>query len=203
MPRNSPRATGICSIGRRLPASGGFTLIELMVVVLIMGILAASVVLSVGVTGRDTELERESERMFSLMNYVREKAELQTREFGLYCHDTDYEFLTFDPRKQLWRAADEDDALRARELPEGLKLNLVVEGRPVVLKRKQEEQRALDKEEQEKADRERLPHVILFSNGDLTPFRLTVEREEAGRSISMASNDKGLIEAEPLKETRR
>jgi len=29
---------------------------------------------------------------------------------------------------------DEDDALRARKLPEGLKLRLIVEGREVVLK---------------------------------------------------------------------
>jgi general secretion pathway protein H len=184
-------------------SSRGFTLIELLVVVLIIGITAATVVLSIGVTGRDNELEKESERLFALVNYAREKAELQTREFGLFCHDNDYEFLTYDARKGLWRSTDEDEALRLRELPAGLTLRLVVEGRPVVLKRKQEEKKAVDEKEQEKRDKERVPHVMIFSNGDLTSFSLTVEREEAGRSITMASNDQGKIEAQPLQENTR
>jgi len=183
--------------------SRGFTLIELLVVVLIIGITAATVVLSIGVTGRDNDLEKESERLFALVNYAREKAELQTRELGLFCHDNDYEFLTYDARKGLWRSTDEDETLRLRELPAGLTLRLVVEGRPVVLKRRQEEKKAVDEKEQEKRDKERVPHVMIFSNGDLTPFSLTVEREEAGRSITMASNDQGKIEAQPLQENTR
>jgi general secretion pathway protein H len=183
--------------------SRGFTLIELLVVVLIIGITAATIVLSVGVTGRDNELETESERLYALVNYAREKAELQTREFGLFCHDNDYEFLTYDARKGLWRSIDEDETLRLRELPAGLTLRLVVEGRPVVLKRRQEETKPVDEKEQEKRDRDRVPHVMIFSNGDLTSFKLTVEREEAGRSITMASNDQGKIEAQPLVEDKR
>jgi general secretion pathway protein H len=183
--------------------SRGFTLIELLVVVLIIGIMAATVVLSVGITGRDSELEKESERLLALVNYAREKAELQTRELGLFCHDNDYEFLTYDARKSLWRGIDEDESLRLRELPAGLTLRLIVEGRPVVLKRKQEETKAGDAKEQEKRDKDRVPHVMIFSNGDLTPFKLTVEREDAGRSVTMASNDQGKIEAEPLQEARK
>lgn len=191
------------SAHRALATAQGFTLIELLVVVLIIGITAATVVLSIGVTGRDNELEKESERLNALMNYTREKAELQTREFGLYLHDNDYEFLTYDARKALWRSIDEDETLRLRGLPPGLTLRLIVEGRPVVLKRAADEKKPTDKEALEKYDKERIPHVMIFSNGDLTPFRLTVEREDAGRSISMASNDQGKIEAEPLQEPAR
>jgi general secretion pathway protein H len=197
MPSNSAHCARTAQHAR------GFTLIELLVVVLIIGITAATVVLSIGVTGQDSQLEKEGDRVFALVNYAREKAELQTREFGLFCHDNDYEFLTYDARKALWRTVDEDEVLRRRELPNGLTLRLTVEGRPVVLKRAQVETKARDKEEQEKRDRERVPHVMIFSNGDLTSFRLSVEREDAGRSIAMASNEKGQIEAEPLQQARR
>jgi general secretion pathway protein H len=183
--------------------ASGFTLIELLVVVLIIGITAATVVLSISITGRDSELEKESERLNALLVYAREKAELTTREFGLYLHDNDYEFLTYDARKSLWRSIEEDETLRLREMPAGLTLRLVVEGRPVVLKRASDEKRPTDKEEQEKYDKERIPHVMIVSNGDLTPFALTVERQDAGRSITMASNDKGKIEAQPLVEPAR
>jgi general secretion pathway protein H len=183
--------------------SRGFTLIEMMVVVVIIAITATLVIISVGVTGRDGPLEKESERLYALVKYAREKADLQTREFGLFCHDNDYEFLTYDARKSLWRSIEEDESLRLRELPTGLTLRLVVEGRPVVLKRRQEDKKVRDEKEQEKLDRERIPHVMIFSNGDLTPFKLSVEREDMGRSVTMASNDQGQIEEQPMQEAKR
>jgi general secretion pathway protein H len=169
--------------------SNGFTLIEMLVVVLIIGMMAAVVVLSVGVTGRDQELEKESDRVFSLLSYVREQAEIQTREFGLLCGEHGYEFLTYDPRRGMWVTADADDAMRTRKLPQGLDLKLVIEGRAVVLQRPAD---AKDK----------TPHVMIFSNGDLTSFQLTLEREGGQRSITLVSDDTGKIEAQPMKEAR-
>ncbi|MBX5463217.1 MAG: type II secretion system minor pseudopilin GspH [Steroidobacteraceae bacterium] len=218
MPRNSPAglirspthpraALALTLAGgtfraRPLPPRG-FTLIELLVVVLIIGIIATTAVLSIGAVGRDTDLEKEGERLSALLNYAREKAELQTRELGLFVNDGDYEFLTYDPRRLLWRSVEEDDALRRRELPAGLALRLEVEGRPVVLKHSQEQPEPRTKAEREKRDRERLPHVMIFSNGDITPFRLTLKREEAGRSITLSSNEQGQIESGGLQEERR
>jgi general secretion pathway protein H len=181
----------------------GFTLLEIMIVVVIIGLMAVGLMLSVGITGRDTDLEKESERAFALIKYAREKAELQTREFGLYCGDHDYQFVTFDPRKQIWRPVDEDDALRARKLPEGLKLRLVVEGREVVLKAPDEKKAKKSKEELEKEQRAFQPHIMLFSNGDLTSFALTVERDDPVRSVTIATTDKGAVEAGKLIEGNR
>ena len=93
------------------------------------------VILSVNLTGRDRDLEKESDRFLALFNYAREQAELQTREYGVLFDDSGYEFLTYDNRRQQWRSISEDDALGARKLPDGLDLRLTVEARPVVLKR--------------------------------------------------------------------
>lgn len=183
--------------------SRGFTLIELMCVILIIGLVTAAIVLTPSFGGRDSELEKESERAFNLLNYVRDKAQLQTHEFGLFCNDTVYEFLTFDPRRSVWRAVDEDDVLRQRQLPTGLRLRLVVEGRQIVLKSAQDQAREDAKKDKDQIEKDRVPHIMLFSNGDLTPFQLTFERDGAGRSVTMQSTDDGKIEKQDLKELPR
>src|SRR5207244_8421734 len=109
--------------------SAGFTLIEIMVVVVIIGVVAALMVLSFTVTGRDRELEKESDRLFALFTYTREQAELQTREYGVLFQDDGYEFLTYDARRAIWRSVPDDDALVARRLPDGLGVKLTVEAR--------------------------------------------------------------------------
>src|SRR5215467_13214087 len=73
--------------------ASGFTLIEILVVVAIIAIISAAMLLSVSLTGRDRELERESDRLLALVKYTREQAELQTRDYGVLFEDDGYEFL--------------------------------------------------------------------------------------------------------------
>ena len=61
--------------------------------------------------------ERESDRLLTLINYAREQAELQTREYGMLFQDDGYEFLVYDAQLGLWRDVAEDDALRAAQAP--------------------------------------------------------------------------------------
>ncbi len=167
----------------------GFTLIEVLVVVAIIGLMVAGFVLSLSLTGRDPDLERESDRLFALLNYAREQAELQTREYGILFQEDGYEFLAYDVQLGQWRSVFEDDALGARKLPEGLGVKLVVETRPVVLRRPAD---AHDK----------TPQVMIHSDGDLTAFAVTLERDGGLRSVTVAEDDKGLIVEQPLIEAR-
>jgi general secretion pathway protein H len=168
----------------------GFTLIEMLVVVAIIGIITAGILLSISLTGRDRELEKESDRMLALINYVREQAELQTREYGVLFQPDGYEFVSYDVRRGgLWRSVSEDDALRVRKLPAGLDIKLVVEGRVVVLHRPTD---LSDKS----------PQVMIFSNGDLTSFEITVERDGGKRSVTLAQDDKGQVVEKPMVEAK-
>ena len=72
-------------------------------VVAIIGVIAAGILLSVSLTGRDRELEKEGDRLYALFNYAREQAELQTREYGVLFDDDGYEFLVYDHRRTSWR----------------------------------------------------------------------------------------------------
>ena len=175
--------------GRSAAPAAGFTLIEILVVVIIIGIISAGMLLSVSLTGRDRELEKESDRLLALFTYAREQAELQTREYGVMFQDDGYEFLTYDVRRATWRSVFEDDALSARKLPDGLGVKLSVEARPVVLTRPKD---ATDK----------TPQVMIFSNGDLTAFAATFERDGGVRSVTLTQDDKGEVTEQPMVEQK-
>lgn len=175
--------------------SRGFTLVEILVVVVIIGVVTAGAMLAVSVIGQDRELEKETERLAGLLNYAQEQAELQTRELGLEVTSHSYNFLAFDPRRGVWDDIPEDDALRARELPEGLTLELVIEGRPVALNRPKDKKKQpqTDADGKEIPDTTRLPDLMIFSNGDLTSFELSVAREGTDRKQTLLADEQGVV----------
>ena len=179
-------ATGISTSNRHRSISG-FTLIEILVVLLIVGIMVTGASLSLGVLGRDSALEKESERLSALMDYLRDQATLQNREYGLRCFVGGYEFLAFDARAGLWRRLTDDSSLRPRRLPSGVTMQVRIEGREVVLPR-----------EQARAD-ELAPQVMLFSSGDLNLFELTLQRAATGEAMRFApATDSDRISVTPL-----
>ena len=159
-----------------------------MVVVVIIGVITAGMLLSVSLTGRDRDLEKESDRFTTLLNYAKEQAELQTREYGVIVQDDSYEFVSYDVHRGVWRSISEDDVLRLRKLPYGLDFKLKIETRPVVLKKPED---AKDK----------TPQVMIFSSGDVTQFEATLEREGGVRYVTILPDDKGNITAKPMVDT--
>jgi type II secretion system protein H len=197
---------------------GGFTLVEILVVVVIIGIITIGALLSMSFIGPDRELHTEADRIADLMNYAQDQGELQTREMGLYCTDHSYKFLAFDARRNLWVPIDDDDALRARTLPDAIKLQLVVEGREVVLASLADEQKnngastnaassaatsapsGAPSSASSSAPSTLQPHVMIFSNGDLTSFKLTLGRDGTDQTVTLLPDHQGKIKVQVPKE---
>jgi general secretion pathway protein H len=169
-------ATGISvsnTLGTSRARSTGFTLIELMLVVFIIGLIAATAVITFGGDRRDTELDREAERLDALFDYV--------RDYGFRVNEVSYSFVVFDVMQNQWRTADEDDALREREFPEGIKPQVVVEGRQIVLDQKK---RAID---------DFKPVVLIFANGDLSSFEVSLRREDGTENARIYTDEQSVI----------
>jgi general secretion pathway protein H len=178
-------ATGIKNslhLWPRASRAAGFTLIETLVVVLIIGLMAAGAIITFGSSRTDSQLERETERIGALIDYAREQAELQTREFGMRVDDRGYQFVVFNAQTEQWGPLEDDDALRLRELPDGIAQRLIVEGREIVLAAP-------------KKIEEHLPQVLLYSSGDVSSFEYLLSREGAEIPIQgrVFTDENGLV----------
>ena len=149
-----------------MPARGqqrGFTLIEVLVVALIIGVVLAFVSLSINPTGPADRLDTEAERLNALLQAGADDAILYGRELGLDITRGGYRFLRLGDDG--WQPLDVPDTpLRARELGDGIVLVLIDRGddTPRLV--------AADDDEEE-ADVVR-PEAVLLSSGEFIPFEL-------------------------------
>lgn len=153
----------------------GFTLLEVLVVMVIIGIIVASVTVSVGVLGRDREAEDQARRFWAVLQQAREEGELQGLDLGVVLTRSSYEFVRLDGRNNVWMPITDDRLFTARELPAGLQFRVWLDGREVVLKLSSERAAASDGDEDERAALQ--PQIMALSSGELMPFTMEVQRD--------------------------
>ena len=112
----------------------GFTLIEILVVLVIVGVMISLVTISIGTTGRDNQLDEETRRIEALLSLLHDRAVLEGRDFGMKIQPAAYEFMVFDNRRQLWLHFDDENQYRSRTLPPGLSFQLQLDSQQIVLK---------------------------------------------------------------------
>ena len=169
--------------------NSGFTLLELLVVIVIIGIVTGMAVVSVNVLGGDHEIDQEAARLRAVLMQVREDAMLQGQDVGLRIDARGYDFLRYDSRNERWLIVSDDPLLRERALPDGVVAALTIESRDVKLPG-----RATPTGEERYT-----PQVVVQASGDLVPFEVALSRdgtEEVRRikgaadgAISVQKND--------------
>lgn len=172
--------------------SGGFTLIEILVVVVIIGIVMSIAILSITLAGGDSQLQEEAQRMVSLVDVAQDESLLQGREFGLEFMVDAYRFVEFDPLTRQWSEIIGDDTLRLRELPEELELELYIEDRRVILKN---DPARMSSDDRDRPGIERYaPHVLIYSSGDMSPFEVHFVRRIDDGIVAVQGDTAGTLE---------
>jgi general secretion pathway protein H len=177
--------------GRR---SNGFSLIEILVVIVIIGIISGIALLSLGILGDDRQLQTEARRLTSLVELAQDEAMMQGREFGLEFMNDSYRFVEYDPFTSQWGELIGDEVLRLRKLPDEVEFVLTLEGKRVLL----DNDPARFEDPEETSSRNLVetysPHVFIFSSGDMTPFDLAITRRDDDLTVEVSSNLLGAIE---------
>lgn len=106
--------------------SQGFTLIEVLLVILLIGLLASAVVINFSGDSRDKKLETQTGKLQQLVQIASETAMLKQQELGLFIDNEGYRFMLFQDDK--WHSIREPKSLQPRQFPPGYKISLELEG---------------------------------------------------------------------------
>jgi len=161
----------------------GFTLIEVMVVVVLIGLMASLVQFNFSGNKPEDKLKHESARFAAIFEVAADYGMLNNIELGLIVKKDSYQFLGYDGTR--WTEIPEQDWQANVTVPEDIVLSIELDDLPIeepmlfdadTFKEKDEDDfTLLSKEEQEEKI---IPQVYILSGGDLTPFSVTFRLNE-------------------------
>ena len=165
----------------------GFTLVEILIVMLIITVVISLTVLSVTSTGRDGQLDEESRRIEGLVGLLHERALLEGRDFGLMIEPAAYGFVVYDTRRNLWMKLDQESEFRHRDLPKGISFQLQLDSQTVVIK-------PIDTNLSNGAPPN--PQIAIAASGEGTPFRLILQRDATQAKTAVDGDSLGKVSRE-------
>lgn len=175
-------------VSARPPA--GFTLLEILVVIVIFGVLISLATLSIG-SFSDNDLTEQSRRLEALIGLALEEAEIQNRELGLLFYQHGYEFSVrvadVDEDGELiwvWLPLEEDRIFKSRDLGEDIAFDLEIEGKEVTLEYERDTEQTYS------------PQIYVLSSGDIQPeFNVRVRPTYKTDGVMLDVNEFGEVES--------
>ena len=158
-----------------------YTLVELLVVLVIIGVVVGIATLSIAALGRDPPAEKASREIADLATLASQEAVMRGQEYGLRVEPHSYAFYIYDGRR--WAEIKDDPSFRRHDLGDEVTLSLELQGAPVTLAPAPATAAADATAAAPAATSttiagdsasQALPQLLLLSSGELEPFTLRV-----------------------------
>ncbi|MDN4502951.1 type II secretion system minor pseudopilin GspH [Alteromonadaceae bacterium BrNp21-10] len=187
--------------------SKGFTLLEIMVVLLIIGIATSVVMLNFNNQDYQKDLKKQAQRFQTVVSMASEFAILNQQQLGVSVKGNRYKFVILDD-EQKWQLITDEPALAEFALPEIFALELKLDGLPwqdedsLFDNKLFDEPSAFDEYEQQKQDEEEKqlppPQIYILSSGDITPFSLSFIFEAEYQDVAPSYFQVNSLDSLPL-----
>lgn len=177
---------------KRSVRQSGFTLIEVMIVIVLIGLMVSTIQFAVQADSPEEALKKESMRFAGFFEIATEYSMLNNLELGLVIKKESYQLVFFDGER--WAAIEDNSALTAYQLPEAIEIEIILDDLPIdepqlydanTFKLEEEddfsessfdsvgfEKETLTEEELIAKKTKFIPQVYILSGGDITPFSL-------------------------------
>jgi len=168
--------------GRSLRQAAGFTLVEILIVLVIISLGASVMLARIGDDDHRRDLGVEAERLHAILGIASEEAVVSNTEFGFFIDDEGYKFLVYDEKNRKWGEALVS-VLKPRPLPEWLTVEYIPDEKtPSML--------GTGTDKKLSADTTSLPTLMLLSSGETSIFklRLMVVDDPDDYSIDIVAN---------------
>lgn len=150
----------------------GFTLIEILLVIVVIGVVMGTVVLSLNPGDMSRRLQVEREQLQGELQLARSIAESERADLGLRLAPESLTYYRFSPRDRQWRAITNEAALKPRQVP-GIDFvwrdDLAAAGNAAPAPRLSELQ----------------PDLLLLSSGEATPGTIILRARDDDRAPAL------------------
>lgn len=161
--------------------SAGFSLLEVMVVLVIIGGLFSFAIISMNRGDIRASMVEEVRRVSAYLEVAQEEATLKNLELALRFERDSYTFLQLQPDDEgamKWQAIEDDRVFKKYTLPKRLSFHVEVLDGSTPLSDDKRASEAM---------------VLILSSGEVSPFELSISAPD-GRRYSMRSNFMGRTE---------
>ncbi|MGI2209082.1 type II secretion system minor pseudopilin GspH [Shewanella baltica] len=170
----------------------GFTLMEVMLVILLMGLTAAAVTMSIGNSGPQQALDRTALQFIAATEMVLDETVLSGQFIGIVIEKTSYQFVFYKDGK--WEPLDKDRLLSEKQMEPGVVMNLVLDGLPLVQDDEEDDSWFEEPLIEPSADDKKKhpePQVMLFPSGEMSAFELTfiTKTDKGGQAEALVVGD--------------
>lgn len=153
----------------------GFTLIEIMIVIVIIGITVGFALIAFGDFGESKRILFAAEQLANNLRLAQQQAILETSTLGLRIDNTSYQILQLQNNSQ-WSSVSNKGIFKVNYFPQNTLITLKTNNHHHV----------------------GTPPIIITSSGDMTSFTLNFGSTKENRIVLLIGHRNGTLKLEPM-----